>query len=134
MAEGKRNASEVRVFLLCVALASTIWFLRALNKDTKTELIVPLEVGTNAPCIPQLSTDTLRVEVYGSGFQIISRSLIRGSHSLVLHPDFLPAGSASKSIHTDELQNVVKAFVGKQLELLVIKPDSVTLTCAAPEG
>jgi hypothetical protein len=115
---------------ICLAVAATLWFLNALNKEYTTELTYPVKYG-DLPAGKILVSDVPReitLEVRARGFALLRHRLATSFLPIVfnIHGDVLRGRDLlERNIEADEIRERVSAQFNSDIQILRVKPEEI---------
>lgn len=127
-----KNNRNIFIFMIFFLIATILWFLSTLNKEYTTKVEVPVRYN-NIPnknnLISKLSL-ALEVEIKGYGYNILQIKLDRFAIPVIINIDeqsFVKTSYNPEKYYIlgDDLKDIVSRRIGKNIELVGIKPDSI---------
>lgn len=131
--EKLRNDKRIVVYLVCVLIATALWFLNALSKDYSTTISYPVRY-VNPPSHQFLANQPpskLDLKVDAHGF-----TLLRYKLSLSFSPIVLNLGNITKNevaqngtyrIQTSGLMRRIKSQVSNEISIIEIQPEVISI-------
>lgn len=128
----KKN-NKLIVYLICVAIASTLWFLNALSERYTTTISYPVKF-TNLPSNKILISSPpkkLKLEVNAYGFTLLRNSLSMAFRPLIFDLKTLSyqrkelQGSSVLQIATNRHLGMLQGQVSSEIKIISAKPDSL---------
>ncbi|HPF50764.1 MAG TPA: CdaR family protein [Draconibacterium sp.] len=131
--EKLRNDKRIAIYLVCVLIATALWFLNALSKDYSTTISYPVKY-VNPPNHQFLSNQPpskLDLKVDAHGF-----TLLRYKLSLSYSPIVLNLGTITKNevaqngvyrIQTSDLMRRIKSQVSNEISVNEIQPEVISI-------
>jgi hypothetical protein len=131
--EKLRNDKRIPAFLVCLLIATALWFLNALGKDYTTTVSYPVRY-VNAPNKQFLANDPpskLDLKVDAHGF-----TLLRHKLSLTFSPIILNLTNITKNLHSEngiymvtssELMRRVQSQISNELSIQEIEPEVIQI-------
>lgn len=131
--ERLKNDKRIVVFLVCLAIATGLWFLNALSKDYATTISYPVKY-VNPPSKQFLANkppSKLDLKVDAHGF-----TLLRHKLSLSFSPIILNISNITKDIEQHEstyqipassLLSRIRSQVSKEITIMELYPDLLTI-------
>jgi len=131
--EKLRNDKRIVVYLVCVLIATALWFLNALSKDYSTTISYPVKY-VNPPSNEFLANQPpskLDLKVDAHGF-----TLLRYKLSLSYSPIVLNLGTITKNevaqngiyqIQTSGLMRRIKSQVSSEISIVEIQPEIISI-------
>lgn len=116
-----------RVLSFCIALAATIWLLRALNKDATTLVDIRVEVLNGLPAGYEITPSFIEVELEGSGFLLLRTKYFKNLKPLEIEACQLDSVHQRCAIHTSEFNRSLRQVVGSDRSILNTQPDSIII-------
>lgn len=133
-AEAIRNNQKMIIFIICLIIATILWFLNALSKNYITSISYPVKY-VNLPENKFIINEPPRhldLKVNAHGF-----TLLRYKMKLALSPVILniseilnenrSAGNATYSIPTNSFSDMITNQVSSEIRIMDIRPVSITL-------
>ncbi len=131
--EKLRNDKRIVIYLVCVLIATALWFLNALSKDYSTTISYPVRY-VNPPSHQFLSNQPpskLDLKVDAHGF-----TLLRYKLSLSFSPIVLNLGTITKNesavngsynIQTSGLMRRIQSQVSSEISIVEIQPELIPI-------
>ena len=108
-----RKPGEVKVVVLCIAVATTFWFLNAFNKTYTTTLSYPLTYNFDQEkfiAIGDLSS-TVDISLTGQGWDLLKEAFNIDEKAIKITPNKLPGnGLISTEAITDSTKEILSKF------------------------
>ncbi|MBT3385948.1 MAG: hypothetical protein HN778_11020 [Prolixibacteraceae bacterium] len=131
--EKLKNDKRIVVFIVCLSIATVLWFLNALSKDYSTTISYPVKY-VNPPGNQFLSNSPpakfdLKVEAHG--FTLLRHKLNLSFSPIVLNlsstTQNLSGENGSFSIRTESLRRRISDQVSSEIRIIEVMPDFVIL-------
>jgi len=131
--EKLKNDKQIVAFLVCLLIATVLWFLNALSKDYTATLSYPVKY-VNPPSNRFLSNTPpakfdLKVEAHG--FTLLRHKLSLSFSPIVLNISAITrneeSNSGSYTIRTENLMRRISDQVSKEISISEIRPEIITL-------
>ncbi|MEL7587397.1 MAG: hypothetical protein AAGU19_11850 [Prolixibacteraceae bacterium] len=128
-----KNNRKLAVYLVCVSIATTLWFLNALNKQYSVELTFPVRY-TNWPANKILANrppDNFVLRVNSFGFTLLRYKLSMAFTPLIFNVNEFTAGKLEQSkksdfvIPTGQFIGQLSEQVSNELNITAIHPDTL---------
>lgn len=125
------NKRDTIIFLVCLAISSTMWLLLALSENYTATITVPLEFK-NFPedriVVSELPSE-MEMDVEAAGFSLISYRLFSSFNEVVLDLGDLRVSKNAKhySVATSFFENQLIEQLSSQDRLITIYPDSLSI-------
>ncbi|MFV0365444.1 MAG: hypothetical protein ACK5JS_02930 [Mangrovibacterium sp.] len=130
----RSNNQDIISFAICLLIATSLWFLNALNKEYTINLSYPIRY-INMPkdkLLRNTPPDHFILKVQGGGFSILRHKMSMSFTPLVLNCESL----FSKKYHADSAMNIristqsledkITQQISSELRILDISPDSLS--------
>lgn len=131
--EKLKNDKQIIVFLICLLIATSLWFLNALSKNYVTTVSYPVKF-VNPPSRQFVSNKLptrFELQVEAHGFTLLRHKLSLSFSPIVINltqiTRDLEASSGKYSIRTSDLLNSVSAQVSNEISVSGIRPEYFTL-------
>jgi len=132
--EKLRQDKRVIVYLICVLIATILWFLNALGKDYNTTLEFPVKY-VNVPKNRFLANDPpeyFSLKVNAHGFSLLRQKLHLSFTPIILNINSLvsnakPNSQLSYVIRTSGLINKISKQISNEISILEVEPEILTL-------
>jgi hypothetical protein len=129
--EKLRNDRQIIIFLICLLIATILWFLNALSKEYSTYVAYPVKY-VNPPKNQFLSTplpSRLEMKVEAHGFILLRHKLSFSFSPILLNlttmtSNLEPTGG-NYTIRTSSLINTLSNQISKELSITEIKPEEL---------
>lgn len=128
-----KNNKQIVAFLVCLLIATVLWFLNALSKDYTATISYPVKY-VNPPSNRFLSNTPpakfdLKVEAHG--FTLLRHKLSLSFSPIVLNLNSITRNAKSDSgtytIRTEDLTRRISDQVSKEISIAEIRPEYITL-------
>lgn len=128
-----RNDKRVVVFLVCLLIATTLWFLNALSKDYSTSIYYPVKY-VNPPknqFLANTPPKKLELKVQAHGFTLLRHKLNLSFSPIVLNltnitQNMVP-GTDGYNIRTSSLLQRISDQVSNEITINTIQPEFLLL-------
>jgi hypothetical protein len=125
---------QVIVFLICLVIAASLWFLNALSKDYETTLTYPVHY-TNVPEKRFLANNPpgkIDIDVRAHGFVLLRNTLNLSFAPVILDitrliPHAEETEPLSYTIRTSDLLNRISSQISNEITILEVHPGSIVL-------
>ncbi|HKJ79461.1 MAG TPA: CdaR family protein [Prolixibacteraceae bacterium] len=131
--ERLRNDRRIVIFLVCLFIATILWFLNAMSKDYATSISYPVKY-TNPPENLFLSNDPprkLNIEVNAHGFTLLRHKLSFSISPIVLNLTTIrntnETESNTMSVRTESLMRRISGQVSSEISVVNIEPEIIVL-------
>lgn len=131
--EKLKNDKRIVVFLVCLLIATVLWFLNALSKDYTTTITYPVKY-VSPPGNRFLSNtppSKFDLEVEAHGFTLLRHKLNLSFSPIVLNltntTQNLEGNKGSYSIRTESLLRRISDQVSSEIRIIEVQPDFFTL-------
>ncbi len=127
-----RNNNRIIVFLICLAIATTLWFLNALSKDYSAEIPYPVKF-VNSPANRFMAEKTptkLDLEIDGQGFTLLRFKILPLSPIKIDVDDVtknLDSNSGTYKITSNNLIPQITQQLHSEIKITKIYPDVLTI-------
>jgi hypothetical protein len=128
-----RNDKRVVVFLICLLIATTLWFLNALSKDYSTSIYYPVKY-VNAPknqFLANTPPKKLELKVQAHGFTLLRHKLNLSFSPIVLNltniTQGLVPGADGYNVRTSSLLQRISDQVSNEITINTIQPEFLLL-------
>ncbi len=125
---------SIVIFLICLVIATIIWFLNALSKDYQTTVDHPVAY-TDIPVSRFIANNPparLILKVGGQGFSLMKYRLTASFSPIGLNVSRLmaetpPTQAGVTVVPEERIRSIVSAQISKELQLLSVSPSLITL-------
>ncbi|MEN8118111.1 MAG: CdaR family protein [Bacteroidota bacterium] len=131
--EKLKNDKRIVVFLVCVLIATALWFLNALSKDYTTSIYYPVKY-VNAPKNQFLSNEPpskLELKVDAHGFTLLRHKLSLSFSPIVLNLNNITRNLKSEngvySVNTNSLSRGISSQVSNEISVSDIRPEIIKI-------
>ncbi len=131
--EQLKNNKQVVVFLVCLLIATALWFLNALSKDYSTTISYPVKY-VNAPSHQFLSNEPpskLELKVDAHGFTLLRHKLSLSFSPIILNLTNLTKGVSPKNrtyeIQTRQHLKRIASQVSNEIQVLEVQPEIIRI-------
>ena len=131
--EQLRNDKRIVVFLVCLAIATGLWFLNALSKDYSTTISYPVRY-VNPPKRQFLANNPpskLELKVDAHGFTLLRHKLSLSFSPIILNLSNitrdLSAENGTYSIPSSAVMKRISSQVSNEISILEIHPDIIPI-------
>lgn len=121
-------------FLICVAIASLLWVVRALNRNYRYSLHVPVKFENlpgNKLIVGEIP-ETLDIDIKTSGLKLLFISLKKLDHELSIDFNSLKTNAKSQAYSISNANINLKSLLNFDVDIVKIRPD--TLFFASDKG
>lgn len=127
------NDKRVVIFLVCLFIATLLWFLNALSKDYSTTLSYPVKF-INPPSNQFLANepeDRLELKVNAHGFTLLRHKLSLSFSPIILNISNLTKNLDSRSgrheVNTNNLIRAISDQVSSEIQITAVRPERIVL-------
>ena len=128
-----RNDKRIVVYLVCVLIATALWFLNALSKDYSTTISYPVKY-VNPPSRQFLANQPpskLDLKVDAHGFTLLRHKLSLSFSPIVLNlgtitRDLTPL-NGTYQVHTSDLLRRIRSQVSNEITIVEIQPEYIPI-------
>ena len=127
--ERLKNNKQIFVFLICLFIATALWFLNALNKEYTTNVSYPV-IFVDPPSNQFVSNNLpqkLELQVQAHGFTLLRHKLSFSISPIVLNltqiTRELESNSGRYSIRSADFLNIVSDQVSNEISVSIIRPE-----------
>lgn len=131
--EKLKNDKQIVAFLVCLLIATVLWFLNALSKDYTSTISYAVKY-VNPPSNRFLSNtppNKFDLKVEAHGFTLLRNKLSLSFSPIVLNLNAITRNEKSESgtytIRTEDLMRRVSDQVSKEITISEIRPEFITL-------
>ena len=131
--EKLKNDKQIVAFLVCLLIATVLWFLNALSKDYTATISYPVKY-VNPPSNRFLSNtppDKFDLKVEAHGFTLLRHKLSLSFSPIVLNLNAITreekSNSRSYNIRTENLVRRISDQISKEITISEIRPEFITL-------
>jgi hypothetical protein len=128
-----KNDKQIVAFLVCLLIATVLWFLNALSKDYTATVSYPVKY-VNPPSHRFLSNtppDKFDLKVEAHGFTLLRHKLSLSFSPIILNLSAVTrnveSNSGSYTIRTEDLIRRIADQVSKEITISEIRPEFITL-------
>jgi len=127
-----KNNKRIIVFLICLFIATSLWFLNALNKDYSTSISYPVKF-INPPVNRFLADKTpakIDLEVNGQGFTLLRFKLLSFAPITLDIEDItknLESKSGTYKVATKSLVSEIKDQLNSEIKITNINPEVLVI-------
>lgn len=127
-----RNNNRVVVFLVCLAIATTLWFLNALSKNYSAEISYPVKF-VNSPVnrfMAEKTPDKFDLEIEGQGFTILRLRMLPLSPVKIDVEEItknLDSNSGTYKISGSNLAPQIAAQINSDVKITKIYPEVLSI-------
>ena len=131
--EKLKNDKQIVAFLVCLLIATVLWFLNALNKDYTSMISYPVKY-VNPPSKRFLANSPpakfdLKIEAHG--FTLLRHKLGLSFSPIILNVNAITRNKEAESgvynIRTEDLIRRISDQVSKEISISEIRPEYITL-------
>jgi len=131
--EKLRNDKRVVVFLICLLISTSLWFLNALSKDYSTTIAYPVKY-VNPPSKQFLANEPpskLELKIDAHGFTLLRYKLSLSFSPIILNltnitKDLKPENGIYK-VPASGLMRRIKAQVSNEISILEVQPETLEI-------
>jgi YbbR domain-containing protein len=128
-----RNNKNAIVFLVCVFIATVLWFLNALGKDYSTTISYPVKY-VNAPARKFLANEPpskLELKVDAHGFTLLRHKLSLSSSPIILSLSAITQGvqptNRSYRVQTNRFLKRISSQVSNEITVNAVQPEELII-------
>ncbi len=128
-----RNNKNAIVFLVCVFIATVLWFLNALGKDYSTTISYPVKY-VNAPARKFLANEPpskLELKVDAHGFTLLRHKLSLSSSPIILSLSTITQGvqptNRSYRVQTNRFLKRISSQVSNEITVNAVQPEELII-------
>jgi len=128
-----RDNKNAIVFLVCVFIATVLWFLNALSKDYSTTISYPVKY-VNAPARQFLANEPpskLELKVDAHGFTLLRHKLSLSSSPIILSlsniTNSLQANNRTYRVQTNRFLKRISSQISSEITVNEIQPDELLI-------
>ncbi|WP_321375888.1 CdaR family protein [uncultured Draconibacterium sp.] len=131
--EQLKNDKRVVVFLVCVFIATVLWFLNALEKDYTTTIAYPVRYVSppNHQFLANTPPEKLDLKVEAHGFTLLRHKLSFAYSPIVLNLSNITRNLESNNgvyfVPTNTLQRRISSQISNEISLQQISPDIIRI-------
>lgn len=131
--EQLKNDKRVVVFLVCVFIATVLWFLNALEKDYTTTIAYPVRYVSppNHQFLANTPPEKLDLKVEAHGFTLLRHKLSFAYSPIVLNLSNITRNLESNNgvyfVPTNTLQRRISSQISNEISLQQISPDNIRI-------
>ena len=128
-----RNDKRIVVFLVCLAIATGLWFLNALSKDYSTTISYPVRYVNppNRQFLANVPPSKLELKVDAHGFTLLRHKLSLSFSPIILNLTNITKNLASDngtySIQSSSLMKRIRSQVSNEISILEVNPDIISI-------
>lgn len=140
-AEAIRNNQKMIIFIICLIIATILWFLNALSKNYITSISYPVKY-VNLPenkFIINEPPRQLELKVNAHGFTLLRYKMKLALTPVVLNiseilTEYRSAGNATYSIPSSSFNDMITNQVSSEIRIMDIRPVHITLVLDSLES
>lgn len=124
-----KNNNQFVVFIICLLIASSLWFLNALSKDYTATVYYPVKY-TNPPkklLLVNQPPERLELNVEAHGFTLLRHKLNIAFSPIVLNLSSLiknlPSGNGTYTVSTRNLVDKISDQISKEINVINVHPE-----------
>ncbi len=127
-----RNNNRIVVFLVCLTIATTLWFLNALSKDYSAEISYPVKF-INSPAnrfMAEKMPSKLNMEINGQGFTLLRIKMLPFTTIKIDVDNItknLDSNSGTYNITTSNLIPQITEQLNGEIKITKINPDVLNI-------
>ena len=127
-----RNNSRIVVFLICLSIATTLWFLNALSKNYSTTVSYPVKF-TNPPAnrfLAEKPPEKLELEINGQGFALLRDKIFSFAPIKLDIEDITKDMDSSSGIYKVTSRNLISKITDQlndEIKISNINPEILTI-------
>ncbi len=131
--EQLRNDKRIVVFLVCLAIATGLWFLNALSKDYSTTISYPVRYVNppNRQFLANNPPSKLELKVDAHGFTLLRHKLSLSFSPIILNLSTITRNispeNGTYAIPANSLMKRIRSQVSNEISILEIHPDIVPI-------
>lgn len=127
-------SKKVITFLICIAIASLLWAVRALNRNYSYSLLVPVKfenLPSNKLIVGEIP-EKLNIDIRTSGLKLLFISLKKMNQALAIDFNSLKTNAKSQAYSIGNANINLKSILNYDVDIVKIRPD--TLFFASNKG